>query len=180
MLIVGGSVALLAAGSFAVYKGLPQLWYKWFKVRLWDNETENKISRLHPKIRGKARAFLKAAQKAGYKLRVTSGYRSVDEQNALYDQGRSSGGKIVTNAKGGSSFHNFALAFDVVEIKDGVALWNNSNWDKIAAIGKKYGLEWGGDWTSFKDKPHFQLTLGYTTAELLAKVGTDTNKYVTV
>lgn len=33
---------------------------------------------------------------------------------------------------------------------------------KIGQVGKSVGFEWGGDWTSFLDLPHLQMTLGYT------------------
>lgn len=133
---------------------------------VWDYISDSRIDTLHPKVRSKAREFLIKAEKQGIKLRVTSALRTYDEQNALYAKGRTAPGKIVTNAKGGQSFHNFGLAIDVVEIKNGKALWNNPNWNKIGRIGKSVGFEWGGDWTSFKDKPHFQYTFGNRLATL--------------
>ena len=71
-------------------------------------------------------------------------------------------------------------ALDVVEIKNGKALWTNPNWSKIAALGKSIGFEWGGDWKSFKDKPHFQYTFGKTLAQLrdLYQSGHRTGDYV--
>ena len=45
-------------------------------------------------------------------LRFAYTYRSFDEQNHLYAQGRTKPGKIVTYAKGGQSYHNFGLAFE--------------------------------------------------------------------
>ena len=134
-----------------------------------------------PVLKSKCCKFIVAAEAQGMNLRITSGYRSVDEQNALYAQGRTKPGNIVTKAKGGQSNHNFGLAFDVVEIKNGVALWDN-DWNKIEKLGKKFGFEWGGDWTSFVDLPHFQMTFGYETSELLAMYnkGIMKNGYVKV
>ena len=100
------------------------------------------------------------------KLRVTSANRSYQEQNDLYAKGRTTSGNIVTNARGGESFHNFGLAIDVVEIKDGAAIWNNTRWGEISNLAKSIGFEWGGDFNSFVDKPHFQYSYGYTLAEL--------------
>ena len=101
-------------------------------------------------------------------MRITSGLRTIKEQNKLYAQGRTRPGKIVTNAKGGKSYHNFGLAVDIVEIKNGKALWTNPDWIKIAELGKSLGLEWGGDWVSIKDMPHFQVSFGKSTSKLLS------------
>jgi hypothetical protein len=104
----------------------------------------------------------------GIQLRVTSALRTFEEQTTLYAQGRSTLGKIVTNAKAGKSLHNYGLAIDVVEIKNGQALWKNNNWDAIAELGKSIGFDWGGDWRSFKDKPHFEMMFGKELDELLS------------
>ena len=178
---IGTGVALLIGATFVVYKGYPQVWYKYFKAKLWDNQTEDIIERLHPKARGKVRAFIKSAEKIGINLRITNdgGLRTFEEQDALYAKGRTTSGSKVTNAKAGKSYHNYGLAIDVVEIRDGKAIWNNPRQAEIVAIGKKYGFEWGGDWSK-PDKPHFQLTFGFTTAQLTALVGDETGKYVTV
>lgn len=74
--------------------------------------------------------------------------------------------KKITNASGGSSYHNHAIAVDLVEIQDGVALWNYPNEDIISEVAQKYGIEWGGNWTSFTDKPHFQITNGNSISDL--------------
>ena len=124
---------------------------------LWDPVSEARMARLHPDVAQAARRFIQAAYAQGIALRVTSGYRSFAEQQALYNQGRTTPGNIVTNAPPGHSYHNWGMAVDVVEIKNGQALWNNPRWGEIARIGKSLGFEWGGDWKSFQDKPHFQM-----------------------
>ena len=111
-------------------------------------------------------------KKHGIKVRVTQGLRTYAQQNDLYSKGRDDKGnvtdqsKVVTNAKGGDSFHNFGLAIDVVEINNGKALWSNKNWNLIGKVGKECGFEWGGDWSSFVDKPHFQHTMNKKLSEL--------------
>ena len=87
----------------------------------------------------------------------------------LYSSKRTRPGNIVTNARGGQSFHNYGLAIDVVEISGGQALWTNPNWNLIGEIGESHGFEWGGRWTAFVDRPHFQMTFGFTTAQLLQR-----------
>lgn len=150
--------------------------------KTWDPATDKRIATLHPLIRDKVRAFINAADKAGYKLRVTSGHRDYKEQQKLYDKGRKTPGPKVTNSKPGDSLHNFGLAVDVVEIKNGKALYDNPAWSKIAAIGKKHGFQWGGDWTSFKDMPHFEYKFGKTLAQIrtLYNSGKVQNGYVAI
>jgi len=137
--------------------------------KVWDAISETKILTLHPKIRDKAREFLVKAEKAGYKLRITSGLRTYAEQNALYAQGRTKAGGIVTNAKGGQSNHNFGTALDVVPIVNGKADWKSKDWNKIGEIGKSVGFAWGGDWKGLVDKPHFEMQFGLTLAQLRKK-----------
>jgi peptidoglycan L-alanyl-D-glutamate endopeptidase CwlK len=71
----------------------------------------------------------------------------------------------VTNAKGGQSYHNFGLAFDILVLDAmGKADWDSTHpgWRQAADVGKALGLEWGGDWKKIKDQPHFQYTSGIT------------------
>lgn len=133
---------------------------------LSDLSSEKKIMLLHPLIRGKARDFINKAETEGINLRVTSTLRTYAEQNKLYEKGRTTAGGIVTNARGGYSNHNFGLAFDVVPIVNGQADWNTKDWNKIGQIGKSVGFEWGGDWKSFVDKPHFQMLFNKSLAQL--------------
>ncbi|MEW6129585.1 MAG: M15 family metallopeptidase [Acidobacteriota bacterium] len=86
-------------------------------------------------------------------------YRSPEEQNALYAQGRTKPGKVVTNAKAGQSNHTKypSPAFDIA-FKDGAGRvhWTVDLFKLFSVIAKRNGLSWGGDWKSFKDYPHFE------------------------
>lgn len=105
----------------------------------------------------------------GKEVIVTDAYRSIEEQDALYAIGRTKPGTIVTNAKGGDSFHNWRCAFDVAFVKNGKPSWDESHpWEVLGTVGKVLGLEWGGDWTGLVDRPHFQYTAGYTLADFKA------------
>lgn len=97
---------------------------------------------------------------------ITCTYRTIEEQNVLYAQGRTRPGAIVTNAKGGDSIHNYRCAFDIAfkNVKGQVS-YNPTLFTQLAPIGRKIGLEWGGDWITFPDKPHFQYTQGLTLAD---------------
>ncbi|MFW5872719.1 MAG: M15 family metallopeptidase, partial [bacterium] len=133
----------------------------------WDPITNKRILDLHPDVQGPATNFINQVEaELGITLRVTQGLRTFKEQDDLFAQGRSASGPIVTHAKGGESYHNYGLAIDVVEIINGKCNWN-TNWELISEIGIQNGFEWGGNFKGFSDKPHFQMTLGYSISELI-------------
>jgi len=125
-----------------------------------------KLELLKPKIKELAEKLVDECKKLGHQITITQTLRTIEEQDALYAQGRTKPGNIVTKAKGGYSLHNFGVAFDICPIINGKAAWNdNALFNKIGEIGMKIGLEWGGTWTSFPDLPHFQYLAGYTLAD---------------
>ena len=128
-----------------------------------------KIEDLHPYVAKLCRAFVAACKKDGIDILITSTWRDNESQNALFAQGRTKPGKIVTNARGGSSFHNYKLAFDFVPIVNGKAQWNDlATFKRAGAIGKRLGLDWAGDWKTFKELAHLQWTGGLSLAQLRA------------
>lgn len=128
------------------------------------------LKELLPPVRRRVEAFLAAAKAAGIDLLVTSTYRDNASQNALYAQGRTAPGRIVTNAKAGQSWHNYRCAVDVVPLRNGKPVWDAKDpiWQQVGALGKQAGLEWAGDWKRFREYPHFQYTGGLTMAQLAA------------
>ena len=143
------------------------------------------VSQLHPELKKKAVKLQKECLKVGIKIKIGECVRTVAEQNALYAKGRNGvPGPIVTKAKGTDyrSMHQWGVAFDFfldMDVdKDGKKsddVFNNATklFNKVGAIGKKLGLEWGGDWKSIKDLPHFQLPdWGSTATQLKKKYGT--------
>ena len=143
-----------------------------------DPKTLERIQLLHPKLRDEASSIydeICAALSGRGMCRFAYTLRTFAEQNALYAQGRSVPGKIVTNARGGQSYHNYGLAIDIVLIIDGkTASWDvktdfdgdgKSDWMEVVSIFKQHGWEWGGDW-KFSDQPHFQKTFGKSVREL--------------
>jgi peptidoglycan L-alanyl-D-glutamate endopeptidase CwlK len=121
------------------------------------------INDLHPKVKAMAEAFLSACEKNGLEVAIYSTYRDHESQNDLYSQGRTKPGKKVTNAKGGDSFHNWRVAFDAAPKVNGKINWDNIKlFTKMGEIGESVGLEWGGRWVRFIDRPHFQFTGGLT------------------
>ncbi|MFF2587227.1 M15 family metallopeptidase [Peribacillus butanolivorans] len=138
------------------------------KIKLTDE--------LHPIVAEKKEKLIQQANEKGIAVIITAGFRTLEEQNDLYEKGRLKSGSIVTNAKGGESLHNFGLAIDFALLnKQGEAIWNmeydgndngKSDWMEVVSIAKDLGFEWGGDWSGFKDYPHLQMTLGLSLREL--------------
>ncbi len=128
------------------------------------------LNELLPVVRERAQKFITLCRQAGIDLLVTSTYRDADSQNALYAQGRTTPGKIVTKARAGQSWHNYRCALDVVPLVNGKPDWNAKSeiWQTVGRLGKQAGLEWAGDWKTFKETAHFQYTGGLTLAQLQA------------
>ena len=95
------------------------------------------------------------------KVVCTQSYRSPQTQNAYYEVGRTKPGKIITNAKGYQSPHNYypALAFDVAFIKGKETVWDNKYFAEFASLVETRNLKvkWGGNFKSIPDRPHFEL-----------------------
>ena len=122
---------------------------------------------LLPLVKQRVEAFIEACKDEDIDLLVTSTYRDLESQRALFEQGRTLPGKIVTNAPAGQSFHNWRCAVDVVPIVNGKAIWDDEAlWQKIGLIGEHCGLTWAGRWKTFKETAHFQYTGGLTIAQL--------------
>lgn len=134
------------------------------------------ITLCHPELQEKAEKLVSACKGHGLLIGIGECFRTVAEQDALYAKGRTAPGEIVTNAKGSSysSHHQWGTAFDIYR-NDGTGAYNNNDgfFDLVGTIGVKIGLEWGGNWTSPVDRPHFQLPYwGSTTTMLKNLYGT--------
>lgn len=140
----------------------------------FDPRTEANIATLIPAAQKLARLFMVQAtlRMLEYDIepRIISGTRTYAEQNALYAQGRTKPGKVVTNAKGGYSNHNFGIAFDIGLFRDGKYLAESPHYKTIGPVGESVGLSWGGRWTKFADTPHYELKTGMTLAEMRARL----------
>lgn len=133
------------------------------------DRSEIKLKGVHGTIRDMAIQLIKKAYDQKIYAAITQGFRSIDEQNYLYSQGRTRSGSVVTNARGGYSYHNFGLAVDFVLLNENKQpVWNvNDKWLSVIRMATGMGLESGHYW-SFKDSPHLQLTFGLSTADLRA------------
>lgn len=152
-----------------------------------DKPTLDRISKLHPMVREEMTTIINECNQAlngRSQVRVAQGLRTFSEQDALFNQKPK-----VTNSKGGQSIHNYGFAVDIVLIIDGKTAswdthkdWDNdgiADWDECVKIFAKHGWSWGGNWTSFKDMPHFDK-IGYNNWRLLINKPKDANGYVIV
>jgi len=120
-------------------------------------------------VRQKALELLINLKNLGINIQYTSGFRSPEEQQKLYEEGRTEPGKIVTHAKPLWSFHNYGLAVDLVPLKDGKPWWKAPYeiWEKIGIEAEKLGFIWGGRWLGKKkDMPHIEYHPGLTISEI--------------
>ena len=163
-----------------------------------DPKTIDRISLLHPAVVSEVYLiYLEICNSVAsdyVRIRFSDTLRTFEEQDKLYEQGRSKGGKIVTWVKGGGSFHNYGLAIDIVLLldkdKNGIfetASWDttldkNKNgkpeWEECVEIFNHYGWKWGlmNSKGERYDLPHFQKSFGFTTEELKNK-SKDDNGY---
>lgn len=131
------------------------------RIARFDPRSEANIRSMQLKAQPFARRSLARLLAAGRDAKIISGTRSYAEQNALYRRGRfGNPGPIVTNARGGQSWHNFGLAWDIGLFQNGQYLVTSAPYAVAATIAKMPGLEWGGDWRTFKDPPHYQVATG--------------------
>lgn len=124
------------------------------------------LDELQPMAQVAAREALAECKRFGIDTLVTCTYRSPQEQDQLYAQGRTMPGKRVTNAKANQSFHQFRVALDVYVAENGKIDWSGTNpkWGTMARIFKAHGFEWAGEWKRFREMPHFQMTGGHPLA----------------
>jgi peptidoglycan L-alanyl-D-glutamate endopeptidase CwlK len=118
-------------------------------------------TQLHPTLQRGAAELIRRMGLAGYgySVGISSTYRDNEYQNYLYEEGRSRPGEIRTNAKGGQSMHNYRLAFDIFQNIKGQE-YDLKFLQTAGKIWQEMGGTWGGSWTSFPDKPHFEYTGG--------------------
>jgi peptidoglycan L-alanyl-D-glutamate endopeptidase CwlK len=170
-----------------------------------DKISLERANLLHPAIRPQVINTITTIENKAFpttvKVRIVQGLRTIEEQNALYAQGRTMPGAIVTNAKGGQSFHNYGLAFDFVLMydKDKNGTYEALSWDvnydfdkdgkkdwlEVVQPFKALGFTWGGDWAGkLNDNPHLERNFGFNWRQLLDKYNAKQfipgTKYVTI
>jgi peptidoglycan L-alanyl-D-glutamate endopeptidase CwlK len=119
-------------------------------------------------LRSRAENLIAVAKNLGYTLLVTQGFRSFQEQDAIFNQWRDGkdndgDGRIdesderVTHAAGGQSNHNYGLAVDFAFIVNGKAVYKPDQlFTYLGSWAKTGGLAWGGNW-KHPDRPHVEM-----------------------
>ncbi len=166
-----GAMLVVAGGYLLIQASLAERWVpiKWFR-------DVPEATGLHPVVAANRDRLVALSKEQGISILITDDFRSAAEQDKLFRQGRTEGGAIVTNAKGGESYHNYGLAIDFALLTPkGKAIWDmkydgngngKSDWMEVVAIAKRLGFSWGGDWKGFPDYPHLQMDFGYSIREL--------------
>lgn len=160
------------------------------QIKMLQGISRDRMVGVHPILQAWTLKIVEVAAYHGLYFAVHMGLRTWELQDALYSQGREQldvvnarrslaglgpitldeNKKIVTNAQGGSSWHNYGLAVDLVEDGDPQKAGVQWSWSKninYLALGKVVQttkLEWGGLWKSIKDYPHIQMTCGLSLA----------------
>lgn len=125
------------------------------------------IDALAPIVKAQAVAFLDECRACGLDVMIYCTLRTNEEQAQLYKSGRTSKGRILTNARPGESLHNpdengEAWAFDAVPMLGGKCLWSDyGRISQMGVCGEAVGLVWAGRWRgSLREAVHFQGVRG--------------------
>ena len=136
-----------------------------------SDEVKTQLSRieaelLYPPFLEKITETLQGLVDDGHSFWATTGLRTIDEQNSIYQIGRRGvdGEHIRTTEKGGQSAHQYALAADFAYDLDPEKPGLQPSWDvpNLTRLGNKAvenGLESGMFWETLKDGPHLQMPI---------------------
>lgn len=138
-----------------------------------DSVSRSRLNLVYPDLATRyLRMFHDVAKVTGRSVRVTEGLRTFQRQAALYAQGRTEPGPIVTNSMAGESLHHYGCAIDSCWMGKDPYLERLGEderriiWSEYGRVARAHGFEWGGDWKRPVDKPHIQLRYGYTSKEI--------------
>jgi hypothetical protein len=128
-------------------------------MKTFDAKSELKLQGCHPDLQKVARRAQEFFPNGSVEVFITCGRRTVEQQRALYQNGfsRTMKSRHIPDESGYSYAVDFAVKLD------GALRWDWPIFNKIAVAMKKAAkienvpIEWGGDWKSFEDGPHFQL-----------------------
>jgi peptidoglycan L-alanyl-D-glutamate endopeptidase CwlK len=115
------------------------------------DRTEERLKGVHPDL---ANVIRQVRTKYPNLFIITEGVRTLEKQKVLFASGATQTLK---------SRHLTGHAVDVAALVDGEIRWDWPLYKKISDIIKaeakllNVDIQWGGDWKTFKDGPHFQL-----------------------
>lgn len=124
--------------------------------------SSRKIEDLLPAVQDLAHQFVATCAEVGIDVLIYSTYRDLEAQAALYAQGRTAPGTIITDAAPGFSFHQFRVAWDCVPMLHGKPQWKDTaTYARMGELGERLGLTWAGRWTGpLRETAHFQYSKG--------------------
>ena len=117
------------------------------------------LDNLMPYVRYLALRLRELCAAEGIPLGFANTMRDKEYQEECYKNGKSASKEIGP--------HAFGLAFDVFINRKG-SEYDMTLLRRVGALGKLLGLEWAGDWKSFKEYVHFEYPTGLSDAELRA------------
>jgi uncharacterized protein YcbK (DUF882 family) len=108
---------------------------------------ESALASLLPEAAEYALRLIEKAKLKGIDLHIIDGYRSFEQQEERFNQGR-------TRIR--ASTHATGLAFDVAIDRNGTLVYEGPEFDLLGVLGEELGLVWGGRRTFEADKAHFE------------------------
>jgi len=121
-----------------------------------DPRSERNLATVQPQLAKLGRELLRRLAAEGLNFKVIQGRRTQAEQDALYAQGRTKPGPVVTWTR--NSRHLTGRAIDLALFQGKNVVWESKHYNRAGEVGEEFGLVWGGRWKGGKtDKPHFEL-----------------------
>lgn len=123
---------------------------------MMDERTKTNLKYVHPDL---VKVFNRAYELAEVKPIITSKPRTLQEQRQLMAKGASQ----TLKSRHLLSADGKVRAIDIAFVIDRKVRWDWPLYKTFADVMKRAGkelgipVEWGGDWKTFKDGPHFQL-----------------------
>jgi peptidoglycan L-alanyl-D-glutamate endopeptidase CwlK len=133
-----------------------------------------KLKDLYPGFAVRISRMLGFCQDKEWNVEITAGLRSFHQQDDLWQKNRNDQGEpigsVLTNAKGGQSWHNYGLAVDIVFKDQNLnALFDDLRYAELGVVADYFHIHWLGENPKIKgDIYHFDVNFGYTINELLA------------
>lgn len=121
-----------------------------------DTRALRNLDRVHPDL---VRVMHAAIQLTAVDFTITEGVRTLARQRQLV----ASGASQTLRSRHLLAPNGFAHAVDVAARVGGTIRWDWPLYERIAVAVKRAAadcnvpIEWGGDWRSFRDGPHYQL-----------------------
>ena len=127
---------------------------------MFDAISQERLALIYPELARRMNQVEQILETLGFTIRISQALRTYAEQEAIYAQGRTSPGQIVTHARGGDSWHQYGLAVDFVPMENGQPVWDRTHpaYGKTIEIAESLGLVSGSRWPEPKtDFPHLEL-----------------------